>query len=79
MTTNTHAESDKSFAIIHADYEEFQPETFRGYTVNNNRRFQTLDEAVEYAVSIAVRVMKSSTVDNYEYDLKDQKKKAQSI
>ncbi|WP_276118316.1 hypothetical protein [Pararhizobium qamdonense] len=67
---------EETIAIIHADYEEYQPETFRGYTVNRNGRFQTLDEAVEYAASIADRVMTSSTVDNYEYDLDDQRKKA---
>jgi hypothetical protein len=66
----------ETVAIIHADYDEYRPETFRGYTVNKNGRFQTLEEAVEYAGSIADRVMTSSTVDNYEYDLEDQKKKA---
>ncbi|WP_428414522.1 hypothetical protein [Pararhizobium sp.] len=74
----SHTESEKTFAIVHADYEEFRPETFRGYTVNKDRRFPTLDEAVEYAASIADRVATSSTVDNYECDLEDQKKKARS-
>ena len=58
-------------AMVGDDYEEYHPETLRGFHVNCDgfeRRFDTLEEAFEYANSIADTVYKLSSVDHYQFD-----------
>ena len=63
-------------AIVGADYEEYKPETLRGFTVSlfedadidEKRTFDTLEEADTYAFKVADTVYHSSTVDNFKQD-----------
>lgn len=66
MTKQNH-----QMAFIAADYEEFMPETFRGYVVeyrDMKKTFPTLDEASEYAYTLGVPFAHLSSVDDYEMD-----------
>ncbi|MBD8663113.1 hypothetical protein IFT59_07585 [Rhizobium sp. CFBP 8752] len=64
-------------AFVHADYEEFKPETLMGFVVTICRadgavvaeqRFLTLEDAMEYA-SQAEKIVHLASVDHYFYDL----------
>lgn len=59
----------EKITVVTADYEEFKPETFRGYVVNEVV-FQELDDAIQYGCTFADTVYLSSTVENYHHDLK---------
>ncbi|WP_313199939.1 hypothetical protein [Rhizobium sp.] len=64
----------KSVAVVSADYDEYHPETLKGFDVNVGDvtvRFRTLEAADEFAMDNADIVYHSSTVDNFLYDLKD--------
>lgn len=56
-------------AIVSADYDEWLPQTLRGFVVDDDKRFDTFDEAYAYAESLASQVYKSSTVDHYKQDI----------
>ena len=63
-------------ASIRADYEEFRPETFKGFTVElseepgaNHGHFQTEAEAEAFAHSRAERVYFMSSCDHYKQDV----------
>ena len=68
-------------AFISADYEEFRPETLRGFqvTIRNSsdaevasRSFNALEEADKFARKNADQVFYLSSVDNLSSDLKSQ-------
>ncbi len=69
--------SDRTVAFIEADYQEFKPETFKGYTVRvgagggPSKHFKTTDEAGDFARDQgAETVFLLSSCDNYESDRK---------
>lgn len=65
--------------FIGVDYDEFKPETFRGYFVYDRGKrsdnYQTMAEAEAKAFSMSDRVMYLSSVDNYEADTKAAKQR----
>ncbi|WP_421579739.1 hypothetical protein [Shinella sp. M31] len=65
---------NEEIAFISADYDEFKPETFRGYVVklgDVKKTFRTLDEAATYADTLGVPYANLSSLDDYEIDQKN--------
>ncbi len=68
-------EGRRSAAFIGADYEEFKPETMKGYfiyidDVKGQRRFESLQDAVNHASLLANSVFTLSSCDNYAADVR---------
>lgn len=64
-------------AHIRADYQEFRPETFKGFTVDFSEEpgvthgpFKTEQEAEDFAYSRVQKVYTMSSVDHYKQDLR---------
>lgn len=64
----------KRVAAIHAEYTEFRPETLKGYDVSVNlgpsRRFQSIEEAKQWAEANSDEVIYLSSIDNLITDMK---------
>ena len=62
------------WANIGADYDEFNPKTMRGYMITWSdgsvqfERFESIDGATAFAMSMAENVYLMSSVDNYAAD-----------
>ena len=63
---------------VGADYEEFKPETMKGYFIHTENksikalRFATLNEAVAVAATMAEEVLLLSSVDDFNTDARAQ-------
>lgn len=67
---NSETETPNSaLPYIHCDYDEYRPESLRGFYVNEVR-FDNFEDAEAYAATLADAYWKSSTVDHYFHDLK---------
>lgn len=68
------SQSTDELVYVSVDYEEFKPETFRGFVVahgGESSRFDDWDAAVSHANSLSKRVLYMSSCDNYAADIKN--------